>query len=135
MKAVKTARFALTVPAIWEQQNSGGGVLLAPPGSSPISVQIFYEDDPGLTMQRMAAETAAYLRSRDAGATVSAAEDLRTAGNPSFKLRANGPAGSQTALAVLAGPYRYLVVESADPGTPKSLRTQADRALASFTPR
>ncbi len=83
----------------------------------------------------MATETASFLRSRDPGATVSSPKSVRVAGNPGFKLRANGPAGSQIALVVFSGPYRYLAVESSDPGTPTSQKAQANRALNSFRPR
>jgi hypothetical protein len=135
VKKIETAHFAIAVPVTWTRHSSGGGLTLAPAGGSPVSIQAFYENDPGLSMQRMTSETASFLRSRDPGATVSGPVAVRVAGNPGFKLRANGPAGSQTALAVLSGPYRYLVVESVDPGTPATKKAQADRALDSFRPR
>ncbi len=135
LRTIRTARFAITVPVTWTQHASGGGLKLAPAGAAPMSIQVFYENDPSLSMRRMATETASFLRSRDPGATVSNPVAVRVAGNPGIKLRANGPAGSQTALAVLSGPYRYLAVESVDPGTPAPRKAQADRALNSFRPR
>jgi hypothetical protein len=135
-RVVKTERFAVTVPKGWKQQAaSGGGTLLAPPGEAPVSLQIFYEDDPSLSAGKMSVQTAGFLRSRDPEAAVSAAKTLRIAGDPAFEVSANGPAGTQTALGVVADPYRYLAIVSADPGTSKSLRATARQALHSFEPR
>lgn len=134
-RTVTAERFSITVPKPWTQRAAAGGLLLAPPGSSAVSLQVFYEADPDLTRQLMAEQTAAYLRSRDPGATVSTPQPVLGLSSPGFELRARGPAGTQVALAVLADPYRYLVIESVNPGTPRALRSQADQALASFRPR
>ena len=134
-KVVKTERFSVIVPSGWQQRDAAGGSLLSPPGGSPVSVQVFYENEPGMTKQVLAAQTADFLRSRDPGAKVGAVKSKSIASNPGFELPAVGAAGSQVALGVLAGPYRYLVIESADPNAPTSTRKQADRALESFQPR
>lgn len=133
---VETDRFSVIVPANWAQRSApGGGTLLAPAGSAPVSLQIFYENDPSLSVPQMSAQTANFLLSRDQSAAVSSPKKLRLAGDPAFELRANGPAGSQAALGVIAGPWRYLVIVSEDPGTAKSAKAEAMRALISFQPR
>lgn len=135
-RVVKTERFSVTVPKDWTQRTaSGGGILLAPPGSAQVSLQVFYEDDPSLSIGKMSVQTAGFLSSRDPQAAVSAAKRLRVAGDPAFEVTANGPAGTQDALGVVADPYRYLAIVSADPGTPKSVRATAQQALLSFEPR
>ncbi|GEM_PF-5702954 len=135
-RVVKTERFTVTVPQDWtERTAAGGGTLLAPPGDAPISLQVFYEDDPSLSSGKMSVQTAGFLSSRDPEAAVSAAKTLSIAGDPAFEVSANGPAGTQTALGVLADPYRYLVIVSADPGTSKSLQATAQKAMLSFEPR
>jgi len=135
-RLVETNRFSVIVPKDWAQRPaSGGGTLLAPPGSAPVSLQVFYENDPGLSAARMSGQTARFLRSRDPETTISSTKRLRVSGNPAFELRADGPAGSQAALGVLDGSYRYLVILSEDPGTSKSLADEANRALKSFRPR
>ncbi|HEY5053335.1 MAG TPA: hypothetical protein VII45_07995, partial [Solirubrobacterales bacterium] len=135
-RVVKTEHFAVTVPKDWTQRAaSGGGTLLAPTGSAPISLQVFYEDDPSLSTGKMSVQTANFLTSRDPEASVSAAKKLKVAGDPAFEVSANGPAGTQTALGVIADPYRYLAIVSADPGTSKALRATAQQALLSFEPR
>jgi hypothetical protein len=135
-QVIKTSRFSVIVPSDWTQRGaSGGGTLLAPAGSAPVSLQVFFENDPGLTEQRMSAQTARFLRSRDPSAAVSSPQKKRVAGNPAFQLDATGPAGTQTAVGVLADPYRYLVLLSVDPGTSKAATGEAERALGSFQPR
>jgi hypothetical protein len=134
-RVVKTDRFSVVVPSDWTRRAApGGGTLLAPPGSAQVSLQVFYENDPGLSLGKMSAQTASFLSSRDPGAAVSPTKRLRVAGNPAFEISASGPAGSQSALGVVAGPYRYLAIASADPGTPGSLKAATQRALKSFEP-
>jgi hypothetical protein len=132
---VKTARFSIVVPDSWQKRDADGGSLLSPPGDAPASVQVFYEADPGMSKEVLATQTAGFLRSRDPGAKVGSPEFHSVAGDPGFELHAVGPAGTQVAIGVLADPYRYLVIESADPTTPKSMREEADKALESFEPR
>jgi hypothetical protein len=135
-RVVKTAHFTVKVPPDWTQRPAaGGGILLAPPDSTAVSLQIFYEDDPSLSVGKMSVQTAAFLSSRDPQAAVSAAKTLRVGGHRAFEVSANGPAGAQRALGVIADPYRYLAIVSADPGTAGSERETAVRAMRSLRPR
>lgn len=132
---VETDRFSLIVPKSWARGEAEGGLLLAPPGAAPVSLQAFFEENPTLTMAAMIAKTGEFLRSRSAGGSLAEPRRLRVDGAPAFELRKPGPLGSQTALGVLAGPTRYLIVEGVDAGAPSSLVAEADRALRSFRPR
>lgn len=134
-KQIKEARFELIVPTSWTKKAADGGSLFAPAGDSPVSVQVFYENDPAMSKDTMASQTAGFLRSRDPSATVGSPQDRSVAGDPAFELHAVGDAGTQVALGVLAGKYRYLVIENADPGTSPTLRREADRVLTTFRPR
>lgn len=134
-QTIETKRFTLTVPRAWEQRRAAGGFMFSPPGNGPVSVQVYYEEAPGMGVQAMISQTVGFLRSRDNGAHLSRPQRLEVGGRPSFKLAASGPAGSQVALGVLAGPYRYLAIESVDPGAPGIARAQAARALSSFKAR
>jgi hypothetical protein len=132
---VTTATFTVKIPKSWSRRSVAGGLLLTPPGTSAVSVEVFSENDPSLGIEEMGAKTSAFLRSRDEGAQVSATGGLRVAGHPAFKLRAAGPAAFQTALGVLAGANRYLVIEKVATGAPDEAATQADLVLAGFRPR
>jgi hypothetical protein len=132
---ITTSTFAVTIPKTWNRGTAAGGLLLTPPGTSSVAVEVFTESDPNLSIEEMGAKTASFLRSRDQGAQVSATGGLRIGGNPAFKLRAIGPTASQTALGVVAGTNRYLAIEKVGTGAPDRAATQADQVLASFRPR
>lgn len=134
-KRIKEEHFELIVPDSWTEKSADGGSLFAPAGDSPVSVQVFYENDPGMSEDTMASQTAAFLRSRDPSATVGSPQDRSIEGQRAFELHAVGTAGTQVALGVLAGDYRYLVIENADPGTSPALRREADRVMSTFRPR
>lgn len=134
-KLVKTPRFSLIVPDSWRQRTVDGGLLLAPPGAAPTSVSAFYESNVEMTLQAMSAKTAEFLRSRAPTGTIVSSKRLRVGGHPAFKLRDRSPAGSETALGVLADPYRYLVVTGVEAGAAAPIRAAAARALRSFRPR
>jgi len=134
-RLVEAPRFTLVVPEDWAEGEADGGLLLAPGGAAPVSIQAFYEENPGLAIGTMIAETADFLRSRSAGGTVEAPRRFQVDGSPAFELSMPGPVGSQTALGVVAGPTRYLVVAGENPGAPESSVAAAERALSSFRPR
>jgi hypothetical protein len=135
---VATANFAFLVPRGWTQREEGDGSLtVEPPGGTPAaaSVQVFYEYNPDLSLPAMSAATADFLRSRPPRGAVSSPRQVRHHGDPAFELTSSGRAGSQTALGVLSGPYRYLVVATRERGASPRLQAATERALAGFRPR
>jgi hypothetical protein len=133
-KQVQTPRFTLIVPRDWTRQAEGGGLLLSAPGGGG-SVWAFYESNPQMSLEAMSGETARFLDSRVAAGTVAGPTLLRVDGHPAFEVSDRGPAISQTALGILAGPYRYLALKEVQAGAPASTRAAAARALRSFRPR
>jgi len=134
-KSVRTALFSLRVPSNWAKHAAQGGLTLSPASSAGASVRVFYESNPSMSIQTMSAKTADFLRSRASGGAIVSSKRLRIGDHPGFLLRDHGPAGSETALGVLAGPYRYLVVARVKAGANASARSAAIRALHSFRPR
>lgn len=134
-RLVKTSRFSLVVPAGWTKQTTDVGLLLAPSSTAPASVWVFFEKNPGMNRSTMASKTAGFLRARAPGGKVGDPKWLKVGGHPAFELHDRGRSGSQAALGVLAGPYRYLAIESVETAAPKSVRAAASHALHSFRTR
>lgn len=132
---IETSRFSLVVPSGWARGEADGGLLLAAPGAAPVSVQVFYEENPSLSRPQMISMTQSFLESRSPGGQSGAARLLRVDGDPAFRLRKPGQDGSQTALGVLAGTTRLLAIAGKNEGAPASERVAAERALASLRPR
>lgn len=134
-KLVATPRFTLVVPDSWARRAAGTGLALAPPGDPPVSILAFSEENPAMSLETMIAGTEEFLSSRAPSGTVGNPRELLVGGNPAFELRDTGPAGSQAARGVLAGPYRDLVVTRVRADAPAAMRAAAARALHSFRPR
>lgn len=134
-KVVETKRFSLIVPNGWSKRESDVGYLLAPRGAAPVSIWIFFERDPQMGPKTMVRKTSKFLSSRSPGGAVGNPKRLSVGGDPAFTLRDRGQDGAQTALGVLAGPYRYLVIESVESGTSDAMRNASARALRTFRPR
>ncbi len=129
---VHTTLFSLVVPASWTSRGSGAATVYSPTGVAPsASVEVFYERNPTIDRGEMVAATAQLLGSR-AGGAVGSPRYLRSGDDPAFELEANGPRGTQTALGVLAGPYRYLVIANAADRVSAANRAALRRALAGF---
>jgi hypothetical protein len=98
-------------------------------------VQIFHEYAPTLTLAAMADPTAELLRSRNPGATLSAARRLRLGGGEGFELVARSPGHSETAIGVARGPNRYLLLRRVAKDAPLRLRREAKAIEQSFSAR
>lgn len=132
---ISTPRYTLAIPKSWGQRTAGGAVRLEPRGGGAVWVQIFHEREPGLGLKGMVAATADFLRSRVADARVSRLERLQVGGDPGFVLRATGGDRRETAVGLLSGRYRYLLLKTVrDDATPARV-VEAQRVLASFRPR
>lgn len=133
-KEMKMVRFSLIVPDAWTQRAAEGGTLIGPPGSGPVSAQVFFEENPAVGRSTMIARSVEFARARVGGGTVGAVSRTRVGGDPAFEFRVRGARGSAIVLGVLADPYRYLVV--GDIGRAASAAQEADlrRALATFRP-
>lgn len=133
-KEMKMVRFSLIVPESWTQRAADGGTLVGPPGGGPVSVQVFFEENPAVGMGTMISKSVEFARARLGGGTVGTVRRTRLGGNPAFEFRVRGAGGSAIVLGVLAGSYRHLVV--GDVGRAASAAQEADlrRALATFRP-
>jgi hypothetical protein len=132
---ISTPRFMLAIPPSWGRETAGGAVRLEPRGGGAVWVQIFHEREPGLGLKGMVAATADFLRSRVAGARVSRLERLRVGGDPGFELRAIGGGRRETAVGLLSGRYRYLLLKTVRNDATPARVVEAQRVLASFRPR
>jgi hypothetical protein len=133
-RTVHTKHFTVEAPRAWSERKAGGGLLLEPPRGNRVNVQIFYQRSPGLTLQQLAAQTAAFVRRQVPGARVLPSR-ARIGGLPATVMTARGPGETAIAVDVLRGPYRYLVVRRIFAGAKPQTSLAAGRIVSSFKPR
>ncbi len=129
-----TKRFTVEVPRGWTERKAGGGLLLTPRGGGRVNVQIYFQRSPGLTLDQLAAQTAAFLRRQVPGARLLPSR-TRIGGLPAAEITARGPGETAIAVDVLRGPYRYLVVRRIFAGAKPHTSLAAGRIVLSFMPR
>ncbi len=133
-KEMKMVRFSLIVPEAWTQRAAEGGTLIGPPGPGPVSVQVFFEENPAVGIGTMIDKSVEFARARAGGGAAGPVSRTRVGGNPAFEFRVRSAGGSEIVLGVLAGSYRYLVVGNAGPAASAAQEADLRRALATFLP-
>jgi hypothetical protein len=132
---VGTERYSIRVPRDWQRSSAtGGGLRLEAPGGN-VFLETYFERDPGLGFSEMAAATRRFLRQRNPGGEVSGLRRLERSGADGFRLFSRGPAEIVAALALLDGPYRYLLVRTEAEGSSRGDRRAARAAADTFRPR
>jgi hypothetical protein len=131
---IRARIFVVKLPEGWVQE-TGGGRLLLRPAAGAAHVQIFFEREPDLSLERMRRQTAAFLRRRSPDARITAGREVRLRGNPGFMITALGGERTQRAVGVARGPLRYLLLRSVGEGAAADLRRQAIAVEESFRPR
>jgi hypothetical protein len=131
---IRARTFVVKLPEGWGQA-TGGGRLLLRPAVGAAHVQIFFEREPDLSLERMRRQTAAFLRRRSPDARITAGREVRLRGNPGFTITALGGERTQRAVGVARGPLRYLLLRSVGEGAGADLRRQAIAVEESFRPR
>ena len=132
--AVTTPAFALRAPRGWAQDTAHGGLLLHPRNGRSVSLQVFFQRRPGLSLSAMTAQTAAFLRSRGA-ASISAPERLQVRGDPAFRITARAGDGALTATGIVHGPTRFLLLSRRRDGVSPALACELTATARSFRPR
>jgi hypothetical protein len=132
---IRTRTFVIKLPQGWRQATGGGRLLLRPAAGSSATVQVFFELEPDLNLERMRRQTANFLRRRSSDARITTGKRLRVDGNRGFSISALGADRTERAIGVANGPVRYLLLRSVRDGAPASLRRQALAVEASFSPR
>jgi hypothetical protein len=127
-------RYSLVVPDAWTQRPADGGTAIGPPGTSPIAVQVFFEENPAVGIGTMIEQSAGFASDRVGGGTVGAASRTRVDDNPAFELRAGRGGTSATVLGLLADPYRYLVIGDVGVAATPEQAAAVRRALETFRP-
>jgi hypothetical protein len=129
-----TKRFTVDIPRSWTGRKAGGGLLLAPRSGGRVNVQIYFQRSPGLTLDQLAEQTAAFMRRQVPGARLLPSR-TRIGGLPGAEITARGPGETAIAVDVLRGPYRYLVVRRIFAGAKPQTSLAAGRIVLSFRPR
>jgi hypothetical protein len=127
--------FVVKVPLGWSRATGGGRLLLRSAGTGSASVQVFFEREPELSLERMRRQTAGFLRRRSPDARITAGREVRVHGNPGFAITALGEERTERAVGVARGPVRYLLLRSVSDGATAALRRQAIAVEESFRPR
>jgi hypothetical protein len=125
----------MALPAGWGRSGPETALVLQPTGQPSTRVEVYYELAPQLSLAEMARKTADFLRDRIAGARLSRATRMRVGGAPAYRLTGRGRDAAESAVGVLSGPYRYLVVRTVPLGAPHQTQREAHVAELSFRPR
>jgi hypothetical protein len=133
-RTVTTPRYSVAVPQAWKQSDDDGNLLFSGPGSAA-TVEVFDSKNPGMSLLGMTNSTSDFLASRTPGGKVSAPKDGKLDGRTAFQVVDRGPDGVETALGVLDGPFRYIVVGSALSSATEAEREAVSRALSGFSLR
>jgi hypothetical protein len=131
---VTTPAFALRAPRGWAQDTAHGGLLLHPRNGRSVSLQVFFQRRPGLSLSAMTAQTAAFLGSRGAD-SISPPQRLRVRGDPAFRITARTPNGNITATGIRHGATRYLLASRLSDGASGKQRAELTAVEGSFRPR
>lgn len=134
-RLLRLGRFSLAVPAGWTSAAAEGGTIVGPPGVSPATVQVFFEDGATGGLRAMARQSARFARSRVDGRPADAARRTRVEGDPAFQLTVRGPTRTELVLGILAGSTHYLVIGNVDEDAGATQEAAVRRALRTFRPR
>ena len=133
---LRTASYTVPIPPPWTRREAAGGLLLEPRGANPVArVQIFSRPWPGLDRGEMIRLTRSLLRGRNPGATISAAHPAPVPRGSAFAMSARAGQGAESALAILRGGQRYLVIRTVGDGASPSRQRQALQIERGFEPR
>ncbi len=133
-RLIRLDRFSLAVPDGWTQGAAGGGTLFGPPGHSPVSVQVFFEDGATGGLEATARRSAGFAQSRIGGRMNGAVRRTRVGGEPAFELKVSGASGSELVLGVLTGKATYLVLGDISRSASSAQEAAVRRALKTFRP-
>ena len=133
-KEMRMLRYSLIVPEAWTQRPADGGTAIGPPGTSPISVQVFFEENPAVGIASMVGQSRLFAVERVGGGRPGPVSRTRVGGDPAFELTAGRGGTSATILGVLDGAYRYLVVGDIGVAATPQQAASVRRALETFRP-
>jgi hypothetical protein len=132
---IRTRVFVVKLPRGWNRETGGGRLLLRPAGGGSASLQIFFEREPDLSLERMRRQTRRFLRRRSPDARITAGRELTVRGDPGFTITAFGGERTERAVGVARGAVRYLLLRSVGDGVAAALRREVIAAEESFSPR
>jgi hypothetical protein len=126
-------RFSIGLPAGGDGGgNTADGFTFEGPGSTA-AVTVFFEQGgrPPAELARLAAD---FLAQRHPGAQVGSPKPFTLSGTRGARVVATYGGGTESAVALSAGGFAYLVLERVDNGAPPDVGAQADAVLTSFKP-
>ncbi len=123
-------RFAIGVPARWDDGLEDGGVALTAPGATA-GIVVFFQQG-GAPEPQLARGARAFLAERHPGAQVGAAKPVRIGPEKGLRMVATYPGGEEVAVVISAGGFSHLILRRVDRGASPEIEQQADAALASF---
>jgi hypothetical protein len=126
-------RFEIGVPAGWDAGRNGDAVVLTAPGGVAavrvVSQQGEFPDS------SLAEGAESFLASEHPDGRIGSSDRVRLAGRPATRVRATYPGGTDTAYALSAGGFSYLISVRIERGASADVSAQAEAALQSFRPR
>jgi hypothetical protein len=136
---IHAGNYSLALPPGWKTvAPHGGAVFRAVAGDGSADATLWIERNPTLTFAQFQSRSLANLKSLAGDASVHRRLPAPSGSGTIVQLRADVPTGSGTSpyLVTLraAGPYRYYLATSVQPGASQDVRGQAALIHGSFTP-
>ncbi|MGI8632804.1 MAG: hypothetical protein ACR2NA_09725 [Solirubrobacterales bacterium] len=129
---ISATRFFVAYPEGWRRSNRDDGLTLQP-ASGTVAVRIYLDKRPDLTLDDMAARARPLLTEGRPEAEVS--EPSKRRDGKALGLRATFDGGTESALVLERGDWRYLVLRRESADASKTRTNEARAVEASFRPR
>jgi hypothetical protein len=126
-------RFAIGVPAGWDAGRNGDAVVLTAPGGVAAVRVVSQQGE--FPAGALAEGAESFLASEHPDARVGGPDRVRLAGRPATRVRATYPGGTDTAYALSANGFSYLISVRVERGASADVSTQAEASVRSFEPR
>lgn len=119
-------------PSAWVRFGRNGAQVLSPSRQSKLSVSIFVEERPSLTVDQLAQTNIQLLETQLPNATITGPDRILLRGADGQQVVARRDGFLREMIVVVAGKKRYDLLVSARPGTPRSELAQLSRITESF---
>jgi hypothetical protein len=134
LRKVTTQSFSISAPAGWRAKSIGTALRLAPGKGAGAMVRVYSDKRPDLSLSEMGRLSGQLLRREHPGGSLSSIRRTAVGGTAALKVRVRFKGGSESALAIAHGAFRYLLLVSVSSNASAATRRDAADVVASLRP-